>query len=73
MFKKIYQILSFGYIYFGPLETVVCMAILKIFSHFEHKQAAMQTHKKTNKNSRSQQIRTVDMQAEQTQTQPNTS
>ena len=33
----------------------------------------MQTHENTNKNSRSQEIRTLDMQAKQTQTQLNTS
>ena len=40
------------------------MAILKIFSHFKHKQAAMQTHKEK----QSQGIRTLGMQAMQINT-----
>ena len=50
--QEIYQILSSKWFHFGPLETVVCMAFLKSFSHLKHKWAAMQRHQKTNKNSR---------------------
>ena len=44
--QEIYQILSFEWFHFGPLETVVCMSIFKTFSHFKHKEAAMQTHQR---------------------------
>ena len=48
-FTKFYLLDGFTSVRWKP---VVCMAILKTFSHFKHKQAAMQTHKETKKSSR---------------------
>ena len=57
--------------HFGPLETVVCMEILEIFLHFKLKQRSKHI-KKQQKAQKSQRIRTLDMQAKQTNTNTNT-